>query len=106
MLKLEDDGTTGDNIMAKKKAANETVVASYAQRLNEAGKDRARFDAVMKDMKSDQQVGVAEATMIAASYAKKRFATKVAAIEGVAKRFVDNVRTDARMEIAVKERIM
>ena len=105
MLEIEDAVATGDDDMAKK-AADERIVNTYVSKLRDVGHDRTAFDRLMADLKDNKEVGAAEVVGIASQYAGKRFGSKKAALEGLAKRFVDLVRTSARLEIAAKERIM
>lgn len=104
MLDAELEVATGDDMA--KKSADRMTVETYVRELRSAARDRPSFDRVLQSLKLDKRVGAAEAIAIAAQYAGKKFDTKKAALEGVAKRFVDLVRTSARLEIAAKERIM
>jgi hypothetical protein len=105
MLDNERDVETGDDAMAKK-SADLRIVDAYVRKLRSVGLDRAAFDSLLLALKGDKDIRVAEAIGIASQYAGRQFGSKKDALEGLAKRFVEMVRTQAQSRMNASERIM
>jgi hypothetical protein len=93
-----------DDDMAKNAQFIEVVVAEHMTALKRAGADQRSFNAAVEAMKMDPRFGKAEAVEVAARYVGRKVASKKAATEAIAKRFVETVRMQAKLVTAAKER--
>jgi hypothetical protein len=95
----QDTIQPSDDDMARKAAREissemQPVIAAYVARLIATGRDRPSFEAVAKAIEQDKSLAVADVVAIALQYrgGGTRPASKKAALEVIAKRFLEIVR--------------
>jgi hypothetical protein len=92
--------------MAKAAPANPVLVARYAEALAAAGRDRPAFEAVLSDLKEDDDVRANDMIAIAVAYrgGGVRPRSKAHALEMIERRFVEIVRDAKKNAVASRAR--
>jgi hypothetical protein len=109
------DGWTGDvgehaddfdMARSGKPTADEVTVTSYVERLVALKLDEATFEKVFGQLKADKALTVADVVEIAQRYRRGglKATSKKAAVEVIAKRFLELQRIRAQIEQAAKAR--
>lgn len=95
-----------ENEMAKAAPADPVLVARYVEALAAAGRDRSAFEAVLSELKEDEDLRVNDIIAIAVAYrgGGVRPRSKAHALETIGKRFVEIVRDAKKNSIASRVR--
>jgi hypothetical protein len=92
--------------MARIRPINAKLVTSYVDSLVSTRTDRAGFERVLSDLKSNPELRAAEVIAIAHKYVGggKKPSSKTMALAAISKRFVEIVRFHAKNKVAEKAR--
>src|SRR5262245_51852330 len=92
--------------MAKAAPADPLLVARYAEALAAAGRDRSAFEAVLSELKEDEDLRANDMISIAVAYrgGGVRPRSKTHALEMIERRFVEIVRDAKKNSIASRVR--
>lgn len=92
--------------MAKAAPADPVIVARYAEALAAAGRDRSAFEAVLSELKEDEDLRANDIIAIAVAYrgGGVRPRSKAHALEMIERRFVEIVRDAKKSAVASRVR--
>jgi hypothetical protein len=104
-LIAQEEATTAEADMAKA-PANAVLVSRYAEALAAAGGRRSAFEAVLSELREDEDVRANDMIAIAVEYrgGGARPRSKAHALEMIEKRFVEIVRDAKKSAIASRVR--
>ena len=103
---VNEEARAAETDMAKAVPADPAVVSRYAEALAAAGRDRSTFEAVLSELKEDEDVRASDMIAIAVAYrgGGVRPRSKTHALETIQKRFVEIVRDAKKNAIASRVR--
>jgi hypothetical protein len=105
-LVVQDEAPAAETDMAKAAPADPVLVARYVEGLEAAGRDRSAFEAILSELKENEDVRVNDMIAIAVAYRAggARPRSKKHALEMIEKRFVEIVRDAKKNSIASRVR--